>query len=625
MTDLKPNGREIERGRLRWILRTALPISPKFGLIFNREPLVPTKAEGAKDWTFKIGSSDSALSNWKYRDLCTEVGGQPAIELQHAGLIQGEAQLFSNSLQRGKSEEWGRSHGFFVKVRGRLINLTDEEFGISVELRHGTLARFRMEVEADGLDKYIASPRESIRESKALKELQDYLLAVFNRARIKHTELENAPDKDSLSASERIADAPAALSQKPVRRLLQHAIEDEDEGLRDLFAIEDTKLEQARDTLQSGENLLSAVLIQDLSDSERFVAYDIAQRAIIVNAGHPFVRNYLGAKGVGDALRDIGAAEFLTEAYLLDEGFPDTFVRRLLERRDTLLRALTKVRPRSAPVIAEQLRDAKRKKDDLEDAVGDALELLGYDVQRIGGSGTPDGIARARIGRRGRGTDPMHYSLTYDAKSITSSKKEAIQAGTARTSILNLHRQKAKANHTLLVAPDFEGGTDDESNLAGTCKNDSITPIRVEDLAKLVEIFPLRMISPMTLRPLFDCYTPEQSAEFIDTLNENLPNPPPIEDILHIIAEYSLRKDAVSIDSINAALIERKDIDLGAAELETVVRGLAALAPRGLWFDDSTISLNTSVETVREEIRATIDPLPSELTSEFERLLGETA
>jgi len=56
--------------------------------------------------------------------------------------------------------------------------------------------------------------------------------------------------------------------------------------------------------------------------------------------------------------------------------------------------SLTMRFPRSAPIIAQRLRDASNDENALEDAVGDALELLGFSVIRLGGSthGT-DGIA----------------------------------------------------------------------------------------------------------------------------------------------------------------------------------------------------------------------------------------
>jgi hypothetical protein len=42
-----------------------------------------------------------------------------------------------------------------------------------------------------------------------------------------------------------------------------------------------------------------------------------------------------------------------------------------------------------------------------------------------------------------------------------------------------------------------------------------------------------------------------------------------------------------------------------------------------MWFDDGIVSLNASVEAVREEIRATIDPLPADLTNTYRQLLRE--
>lgn len=628
MTRLKKRGaREIQQGILHWILRTALPLNPNFQLVFNGEELEPSKATGDRPWEWVIGEADgsrAAPKDWRYRDKCETDRDGPMVKLVQAGPVRGRAELFANSLQRGKSEQWGRSHGFFIRVRGRLINLEDELFGTEVELRHGTFTRFRMEVDADGLDDYVASPRESIQDSPARKELRQYLLDVFNRARAKQKELDDAADKDSLAAADRIADAPAALSQKPLRRLLSHAVEGKDPELLELFNIaEDEDVKAAKIALESEENLLKEVEIGNLPDPHRLVGYDAARRAIVVNSSHPFVRNYLGVKGAADVVRDIATAELLTEAYLLDRDFPSAFVRRFLERRDTLLRALTKIAPKSAPVVAQQLRDAKDNEKELEDAVADALEMLGYDVRRIGGSKNPDGVATARLGRLERGGESAAYSLTYDAKSIRSDKKEAIQAAAARTSILRVHRDAEDSDHTLLVAPNFEGGDDSKSNLSKTCKNDDITPIRINDLARLVELFPFRQVSPRTLRELFRLHMPKQTKEFVDALAEAKPEPPPVRAVLDVIAEYSLKRDAVSIDAINAALNEREKVDLGVERVETIVRGLHALAPRTVYVADDVVSLNASAEAVENELRETLDPMPAGLVEIYRNALSE--
>jgi hypothetical protein len=246
-------------------------------------------------------------------------------------------------------------------------------------------------------------------------------------------------------------------------------------------------------------------------------------------------------------------------------------------------------------------------------------------VRRRSGSGKPDGIAIARLGRLKKDDAPADYSLTFDAKSIKTTKKEAIQAGTARTATLKIHREAEDADHTLLVAPDFEGGEKEDSNLAKTCKNDGITAMRIVDLARMVELFPFRNVTPRTLRPLFDLHLPKETKEFVDGLKESAPDAPPVNAILDVIADYSEKQDSVSIDTINTALNERERLDLGAEEVESVIRGLKALAPRTIYFSDGVVSLNASVAAVREELKQTLDPLPDKLTDVYKKALGEAS
>src|SRR5205823_4764946 len=105
-------------------------------------------------------------------------------------------------------------------------------------------------------------------------------------------------------------------------------------------------------------------------------------------------------------------------------------------------------------------------------------------------------------------------------------------AAKARTSILKVHRQDEHADYTLLVAPEFEGGSNPKSNLGKTCRNDKVTPIRVDDLARLIELFPFRGISPATLRPLFDLRLPKDCHDFVEKLETEKPEAPPLELVL---------------------------------------------------------------------------------------------
>jgi Histidine kinase-, DNA gyrase B-, and HSP90-like ATPase len=500
LTGLKDTGLGIQRGRLRWILRTALPLGDHFELWLNSERLESSKISDDPAWEFVIGESDKDIKDWGFADLVAEDDGEPGLELEHAGFIHGTARVYDRNLKGGKSEEViGRSHGIFVKVRERLINLDDEEFGIDVELSRGVLAHFRMEVHADGLDPHIASPRESVQESAALKEVQAYILAVFNRARSWRTAQEAKPDGEPLSSSDRVASPPPALSTGPLRRVLRRAIDGDKEvaSLLDLDGEED--LAAAEAAIATRDSLLKLVVVEALGHETPLVQYDVERRAAIVNADHPFVSNYVGEHEAGEPLRLVGVTELLTQVYMLDEDLDPQLVRKILKRRDEYLRALVNIHPRSSSVVARQLRDSKGLRDELEDAVADALELLGFEVTRIGGNDNPDGIARASLGPRAE-DGSQNYSVTYDAK---SSGHPAIKAKTVGTSTLKKHRESHDADYSLVVAPGYEGGTDSESSISKTCRSDAVTPLAVEQLAELVELFPFRGSYPVHAQATF--------------------------------------------------------------------------------------------------------------------------
>jgi hypothetical protein len=45
LTDLRPKVQEISEGRLKWILRTALPLNPAFNLYYNGQKIESSKIE----------------------------------------------------------------------------------------------------------------------------------------------------------------------------------------------------------------------------------------------------------------------------------------------------------------------------------------------------------------------------------------------------------------------------------------------------------------------------------------------------------------------------------------------------------------------------------------------------
>jgi hypothetical protein len=145
MSDLKPKAEKIQEGRLKWILSAALPLNPGFNLLFNGFNLLfngnqiePSKIsiEPLKTWV--IGEDDEIAKKFDYTESTYK--DNPCVNLPNISNIHGKFELYRDSLLSGKSKELGRSHGIFIMVRDRLVNLDDSLFGMPA-MSHGVFNR----------------------------------------------------------------------------------------------------------------------------------------------------------------------------------------------------------------------------------------------------------------------------------------------------------------------------------------------------------------------------------------------------------------------------------------------------------------------------------------------------
>ena len=122
-----PKCTEIKPGTLGWVLRTALPLRPDFGIWLNGQALESSK-EGKgllKRWV--LGEDLVELSRPGPKLVTISEDPNVAEFSEHRfgldvpglGRITGYAEAYKDLLT-GKSDEIGRSHGFFVYVYGRL-------------------------------------------------------------------------------------------------------------------------------------------------------------------------------------------------------------------------------------------------------------------------------------------------------------------------------------------------------------------------------------------------------------------------------------------------------------------------------------------------------------------------
>ena len=212
------------------------------------------------------------------------------------GLIEGQARVYRERLTRGKSSQVGRSHGFFIRVRGRVINLTDELFGLDV-LNHAAWSRFTMTVNADGLRDYLQSSREGVREDAAVGILRDYLHLKFNECRsIYQRQLEKG--LKGIDLKRLLEDTPSSLIRIPLIDTVMSQISEDDvenyyirKPSFDNDCLRDKWLEELNDAFDPG--LFDSVEYQSRGPYAPLAEYQPESRLLIVNDEHPFAARCL--------------------------------------------------------------------------------------------------------------------------------------------------------------------------------------------------------------------------------------------------------------------------------------------------------------------------------------------
>ncbi len=308
LSGLKPMATEIRLGSLKWILKTALPLRDHFKLFLNGDPVPPSKLKEKRIGQWQVGRelvdlpkpAPDDLQVTKDERVDVDPREQWGLTHRKLGRITGYAELYEDLLTAGKSADIERSHGFFVYVLDRLINLDDEYFGIDSNLlRHGTFSRFRMVVHIDKLDEELRSSREDIRKSELFYIARNFLHGAFNFVRAKSEEHEKATDP-SLRIGNRIAASPKSLTLRPVIGLLQAALNGTYypkflEFPRGLSPAASNKFLKQFKASTDSEQLVKCTLITDLAFDAVVAKFDVTTRTLLINGLHPFVAYFRDA------------------------------------------------------------------------------------------------------------------------------------------------------------------------------------------------------------------------------------------------------------------------------------------------------------------------------------------
>jgi hypothetical protein len=441
----RPTPVRLTPGRLRWVISNGMPLRPDFEVSLADEQITAKAAgQAAMTWDMSSGEVQAAITSaWNDGIADKSVEGEPefttndegvaVVRLTALGDVSTTIRLFAESLKVSSEEEVdaNRAYGFFVMVRGRLLN-PDDPLVFLHPPSFGTFYRSQYIINADGLDEILLADREHlVAEAPECRELSLLQRALYLASRNAIEDLDETREMEQRSES-----------------LLPT-------GSRDQYRAPLTTLLK-RDGLSPTGTLLNQPKIEraNLSSDQPLAIISEDQSSFQVNSSHPFVKALDATVGTGKKAREIlrtldvlAVSERLLEGYLYDIGLPDAQVSQIVTWRDGLLRTMG-IRLRENP---EELERAVRDTSftggkDFENAIADVFRAMGFVANRDGAPGKKDILAVAPIGR-------TTYSFSVEAKGCN----EALASDDADVANAAAHRDEVGADFAVIVAREFQG------------------------------------------------------------------------------------------------------------------------------------------------------------------------
>ncbi len=582
--EFKELHKKLSTGRLHWVLSTGLPLHADFQMWLNGS-LIP--------------SSKERLDAIKTISLKEDIDG--------IGTVEGTASVYEKVLTDGKSERIGRSHGFFIRVRERVINLEDELFGIS-QPNHAAWSRFSLEVNADGLRNYLLSSREGVRDSAQIEELREWLKSIFNQCRNAYEEWSEKNNR-SLDITALLAENPSAYVIEPLVHSVQSAVH----SGRESFYIESPG-EDAENDMDEWLERYEKEASEKPFNKTQFVAhgpnaptllYDPSSRNLKVNKDHPYVAKLSGGGNQRNSAKLFAVAEVLLEGQLQDHGVDPITIASFLSERDRCLRLAAGETPPDVHQIIRLLESANEDSEYLERSVGAVFQALGFKYERKGGNESgPDGILYACLGRQDEGL--ADYSVVYDAK---QTDKSTVPADKVDFASLENFRESNNAKFGFFTAIAYAGERDVNSTV-NKKQRSSGTPstlLKLEHLKRLIWLHYLYGITLKDIRALFEgAHTVLEVDEWLDVLEKSLAEVDiPLDILLQGIEEMKL--DEKSIPNIHA--VREKYSELKQFDPDRLIARLVAVQTivGERWIKVDEISGKVQINQSTEQILTQLD------------------
>jgi len=607
LTDFKDLADRLKEGTLSWVLRTGLPLNGDFAIFLNGEQLVPSKAEWEPIETWQVGGEgdEEAIA------LKLTVS-KNSVSIDGLGEIFGQARLYSHSLAGGKSDQWGRSHGFFVRVRGRVINLEDELFGLDA-LNHAAWARFAMDVNVEGLRQYLLSSREGVRDGAPVRLLREYMHAKFNVCRRKFEEVKSE-ELVGIDVQQLLSDAPSSLVVDPLVDAVSSETRSGAKSLYYIRAPEGLDGNEAGDWIQKFENevklrVFESVEMEKQSPYGKAVDYDADRRVLTLNQDHPFIAKIDANSKNRTPATLFATSEVLTDALVRRFGLDPRTAIEFFDARERILRLLAGEAPLTAGDALRLLAVANQDETAMERATGAAFKALGFEYERRGGNqGGPDGVLDARLGKQGDGV--ADFRLVFDAKTSDSPR---VAAGKVDWGALKAFMEKEGANYAFAIARDFQGAPDENAAINDRARREKVTVLKTEYLRRLLELHLRYGVTLPQLRALFEvAYSIPDVESWLHNLEQSLASPSaqvPLRTLLEAIEQQ--KTDPLATPTIEVARTLSPALKQFSPEkLRAVLAGVAQIVGRNwIEFDEASsgIHLQQAVEQIVTEVERVLD------------------
>ena len=630
--------KELQQGRLLWLLGNGMPLRPDFEIFVNDEKVESKMESNAyTDWDFDTEEVKKQIgSDWKDAvvDLENlEISGEVTfgkevglnakkpseeiayIEFPDLGKVWSEIKLFEKPLNDTKADRIGRSYGFFIMVRERLINPDHAQYILSPDPHFGTFYRCQYFLHFNKDEDLLADRERFKKDTVGYKEMRLLLssLAKVTRSKIYadlEKEVENNKTENLLPIKS------SELFRSPLSSLL------------------------ARTEFEDGIsfNLTNPEIVREPNGEDTPIAKISPNgKGFTINTSHPYysifeekLKRKKKFQPLYQALELISVSEVLLQGYLYEIGISDDKVKQIATWRDNLFRQYAENLRKIKSDFAKNLVNSSYLGDaEFEIALRDILEDMGFKCERDGDSGKKDVLLTATIG-----TDSYRY--IFEAKGSIHSvgnvtahvggaaaHREEVNRDEIKVDINEIvkRRDLVKATHAVIVAREFAGlvrnPAKEDAAIMNECRaTKGVSIMTAEAIIKLHEAINEYQYPLDLLENIFtEIETPAQKLQSIDSLQNPLENFE-FKSLLEDIARWQSEEaqgDSVSIKTIRQVNSKWR-VQFPPAEEEKFTAKLVALATLAggliiLSSDNKEVTLKQSPENIAQLIESNLHKL----------------